>query len=184
MEKHEETMRHLQPLLSASATCYCFPYHLFRPQPHFQVPLHMLPFFASICLKHVKKIKIHFFLPDSANSSPCKIYVLFSLVHRSAFWHYQQSHQWVLPPFRFRVTAHPPFLKTTCSPAFRNTSCFLFSSIPMPWHTSTSSTTSFKLSNLTSSFPLCFANCLLYLVSWMSWTFAKRKPKLNLKHFH
>lgn len=57
MEEHEETMRHLQPLFSASETCYCFPYHLSWPQPHFQVLLHMLPFFASICLKHVKKIK-------------------------------------------------------------------------------------------------------------------------------
>ena len=55
MEEHEETMRHLQPLFSASETCYCFPYHLSWPQPHFQVPFHMLPFFASICLKHVKK---------------------------------------------------------------------------------------------------------------------------------
>lgn len=58
MEEHEETMRHLQPPFFASETCYCFPYHLSWPQPHFQVPLHMLPFFASICLKHIKKKKI------------------------------------------------------------------------------------------------------------------------------
>lgn len=77
-----------------------------------------------------------------------------------ALQHYQQSHQRAHPPFRFRVIAHPPFLKTTCSPAFRNTIRFLFSSIPMPWHTSTSSTTLYKLSNLTSSFPLCFTDSL------------------------
>lgn len=74
--------------------------------------------------------------------------------------HCQESHQRAHPAFRCRVTAHPPFLKTTCSPAFRNAIHFLFSSIPMSWHTSTSSTTRYKLSDLTSSFPLCFAHSL------------------------